>query len=152
MQPNPVKAPELYEKDFVQWIEAQSAAVREGRWSDVDAAHVAEELDSLGNSNRQQIGSRLRVLMAHLLKSEVQAGKKSRSWELTILEQSARIRGILESSPSLRRELTAAIHRQYRTARKRASIETKLPLTAFPAEPTPEFEARVLENIDADQR
>jgi hypothetical protein len=132
----------------VQWLEAQAAAVREGRWSDVDAANVAEELDSLAGSDRRELRSRLRVLMTHVLKREAQPDRHSRSWELTILEQSDHITELLAASPSLRRELGTALRERYGAARKRAAFETRLPLTAFPAEPTAAFEASVLQSID----
>ena len=94
------------EADFHAWTQAQVALLRERRFGEVDLANVIEEIDSLGNEQRREIGSRLRVIGAHLLKLLCSADEyPRRGWRETILSQRADLRDLLESSPSLRRHV-----------------------------------------------
>jgi hypothetical protein len=94
---------------------------------------------TLAKRDRREIQNRLRVLGAHLLKRRYQPEKATPSWDATILEQSARIRGVLDDSPSLVREVGGFILRAYPDARKLASAQTKKPLEGFPERPSSGF-------------
>jgi len=144
MQTEP-KAPASgrYEDDFYEWTIAQAAAVREGRWADIDVENLAEEIDSLGSSNKKEIRSRLAVLIAHLLKQQVQPERETRSWETTILTQAREIEFVVMDSPSLRRMLPEFAARAYRGARQIASRDTRLSIQRFPEKITPEIEERL---------
>jgi hypothetical protein len=131
--------PAAYDSDFALWAQTQAAALREGRFADLDVAHVAEEMDGLATSDRREIRSRLVQIAAHLLKQQYQPERASSSWRTTILVQVSEIDGVLEDSPSLRREMPEFIATGYRRGRKLASIETGLPIGTFPESPTPEF-------------
>ena len=61
-------APGLYEIDFHLWTERQARALREGRASEIDWLNVAEEIESLGRSDRRALVAHLEILLAHLLK------------------------------------------------------------------------------------
>lgn len=126
------RASELYEEDFVRWTEDQAAALRDGRLDALDLENLAEEIDSLGGRDRRELGSRMLVLIMHLLKWRHQAGKRSGSWESTIRTQRREIEQILEQSPSLRRRTDGVIASNYPTARRNAAAETGLPLADFP--------------------
>jgi hypothetical protein len=129
-----------YEIDFALWAQTQAAALREGRFADLDLPHLLEEIDDLSGSLRREIRSRIKQIAAHLLKSQYQTKRATPSWETTIRVQVSEIDGILEDSPSLRREMPEFIATGYCRGRKLASIETELPLATFPQTPTPEFE------------
>jgi hypothetical protein len=133
-------APAGYEGDFALWAEAQTAALREGRWADLDVENLTEEIDGLTRRDRREIRSRLTVLMMHLLKLRYQPDRASGSWRVTIKEQAREIELILEDSPSLRRELPGFIAKEYAAAREKATDETGLPIATFPQTPLPEFE------------
>jgi len=77
--------------DFALWAAEQATLLRAGRFDRVDVENVAEELEYLGNSQRDEIESRLNVLLAHILKWEFQPDKRSSSWRATLLEQRAQI-------------------------------------------------------------
>ncbi len=126
------KAGPGYDVDFVRWAESQAAALREGRFDDVDIANVSEEIESLARSDKRKLESRLATLMMHLLKREYQPAKASYSWQLTIVEQASQIIKLLKESPSLRRELWEFAQSAYPSARRKAAIETGLPITTFP--------------------
>jgi hypothetical protein len=57
-----------YEEDFYRWTAEQSELLRSGEFSAIDAANIAEEIESMGRSDRREIRSRLVVLLTQLLK------------------------------------------------------------------------------------
>jgi hypothetical protein len=122
-----------YDDDFHAWTQEQARLLRAGRFSDLDIENIAEELETLGRSQKREIVSRLAVLLVHLLKWMVQRDGRSNSWRATILEQRQRIQEELDDSPSLRRWPGSRLAREYELARLKASGETGLPLEAFPA-------------------
>jgi hypothetical protein len=121
-----------YDEDFVLWCERQAALVRAGRFDLVDQENVAEEIESLGRSDRRQLQRRLEVLIMHLLKWRFQPTHRSRRWQLTLVDQRSRIERLLRESPSLRRDLGRLLDEAYAGARRMASAETGLALRTFP--------------------
>lgn len=126
-----------YEGDFHAWCEQQAARLRarmrHGADDGIDYGHVAEEIESLGRSDRREIKSRLRVLLCHLLKWRHQAGLRSRSWQITISNQRTAIADLLEESPSLIPFAQAAVADIYPAAVGDAALETLLAASDFPA-------------------
>jgi Domain of unknown function DUF29 len=122
-----------YEEDFYAWTCEQARLLRSGEFSSIDAANLAEEIESLGRSDRRELESRMTVLLMHLLKWQKQSKLRSRSWSGTILEQRRRIEKLLKESPSLRPSVDEALAEVYTEAREAASNETGLPETEFPA-------------------
>jgi len=127
---------ELYVQDFFAWAHTTATLIRQGKWHEVDAESVAEELESLGRSERHALESRIEVLIRHLLKWRYQPERRERgrSWRSTILEQRRRITRLLQSSPSLRPLLADTLQDEYLHARARALAETRLPDTTLPYE------------------
>jgi hypothetical protein len=121
-----------YEEDFYSWTVEQSRLLRAGELSAIDAANIAEEIESMGRSDRRELKSRLVVLLMHLLKWRHQPGSRSRSWSATIDEQRLQIEGILGESPSLRPSVAAMLVEAHAIARARAIAETGLADEAFP--------------------
>jgi Domain of unknown function DUF29 len=125
---------DLYETDFYAWTRQQARLLRERRWDDVDLENVAEEIETLGRSDKRQIESRLRVLMAHLLKWKYQPGLRSPSWSGTITDERLRIEDMLKESPSLKRYPAKVFLRHYLGARLKASAQTGIAFDLFPEE------------------
>jgi len=121
-----------YEDDFVAWTERQAALIRARRFDLVDWENVAEEIESLGRSDRRALASRIEVLIMHLLKWQFQPTHRSRSWQLTLRVQRSRIGRLLDESPSLRAELDEMVRDAYSCARRLASGETGFALRTFP--------------------
>ena len=121
-----------YEDDLYGWALAQAAAVRDGRWADIDVDNLSEEIDDMAGSVKRELRSRLEVLLVHIIKKIYQPERDSRSWALTIAEQSRRISGLFEESPSLRPLLPAVSFQAYDDARYGAARETGLDLDSFP--------------------
>jgi len=125
-----------YETDFAQWSAEQSALLREGRLEQLDRENVAEEIESLGRSDRREIRSRMEVLIAHLLKWELQPGHRCHSWQASITEQRIWIGNIIKDSPSLRRYPAQIFDGAYKDALPVAVRETGLRKSHFPSEPS----------------
>lgn len=123
--------PTLY-ADVAAWCDEQARLLREGRHRAIDAANIAEELESMGSSQRNELADRLEVLLAHLLKTKFQPQKESNSWRATIVAQRSRIRRLLAASPSLKHGLEAIVASVYGDARELTAAETGLPLKTFP--------------------
>jgi hypothetical protein len=124
--------PTLYDRDFYAWTQDQAAKLRARVHNDIDWENAAEEIESLGRSQEDEIESRLNVLVMHLLKWRYQPEHISPSWRATIMEQRGRISKRLKLSPSLRSYPEKILADEYETARLRAAGETGLPESVFP--------------------
>jgi Domain of unknown function DUF29 len=125
---------ELYDTDFYAWCLTTAALIRQGKWHDIDPESVAEEMESLGRSQKRELESRLEVLMMHLLKWCYQPERRedSHSWYDTILEQRSQLTRLLRDNPSLRPEVATLLTEGYADARRRALGETRLFAAVFP--------------------
>src|SRR5215470_11965606 len=126
---------ELYAQDFFAWTQATAALIRAGKWYDLAPEALAEEVESLGISQRHALGSHLRNLVMHLLKWHYQpSGRQTgHSWRSSIDNARDEIAMILEDSPSLHREVPGLLARRYPAARRLAHDETGLPHSTSPA-------------------
>ena len=121
-----------YDSDFYGWANEQAALLRAGRLSEADVANIAEEIESMGRSEKRELVNRLAVLLAHLLKWQAQPGLRGASWRLMIEEHRDRLRDHLADNPSLRSKLHDALVQAYRLALLAAQRETGLGRAAFP--------------------
>ncbi|CAN7198967.1 DUF29 domain-containing protein [Mesorhizobium sp. LjRoot246] len=123
-----------YEADYAQWCAEQGALLREGRLSDLDRENLAEEIESLGRSDKREIDSRLGTLLQHLLKWQFQADGRKTGWLLTIREQRHRIKKLITESPSLKNYPHKQLASEFDFARLKAAEETGLSEEDFPAD------------------
>ncbi len=126
------KLAETYEQDFYAWLMQNAALLRQGRISEIDVEHIAEELETMGRSERRELLSRLAVLLAHLLKWVYQPNRRSRSWRATIEGQREDLKVLIAESPSLKPELEQRIEEAYRRARIEAEKQTGIKKDYFP--------------------
>lgn len=128
---------DVYTTDFYEWCLTTAHAVRTRQWDEIDPEALAEELESLGRSQKRELESRLEVLVMHLLKWQAQPGLRvdSHSWYDTILEQRSQLHRLLRDNPSLRPLLPALLEEVYPTARQRAygHIEPRVQALLRPA-------------------
>jgi hypothetical protein len=126
---------ELYEQDFYAWTQATAALVQAGKWHEIDPGCLTEELSDLGSNITHAVHSHLYQLLRHLLKWQYQPRRRvdSHSWQDTIEEARDQIPRYLERSPSLQPQLPTILAQEYSKARRRASRDTHLPLSTFPA-------------------
>jgi Domain of unknown function DUF29 len=121
-----------YETDFYQWTQQQAALLRQGLLSAIDAVNLAEEVESMGKSDRRAIGSFLELILLHLLKWRYQPRRRGTSWKSSIRNGRNTVERLLADSPSLVPQLKTLANEEYRRARRSAADETKLPLSTFP--------------------
>jgi hypothetical protein len=122
----------LYDTDFYQWTQMQTAALRARDVAALDLAHLAEEIESLGKRDRRAVESYLEVILLHLLKWAYQSDRRGRSWEKSLLQARHRLAKLLRENPSLANQVPEFLDEGYPHARRLAAVETSLPLTTFP--------------------
>ncbi len=139
---------QLYDTDFFNWTQDMAQRLRARDTEQLDWENIAEEIDSMGKRDYRALGSRLEVLLAHLLKWRFQVDRRSRSWAATIQTQRTRIGKIVVDSPSFLARIAVDLPEAYRMARRQASIETGIPEGNFPEECPWTFESAVGEDLE----
>src|SRR5215813_14824269 len=76
----------MYEQDVYAWAQTTAALIRAGKWHEVDAASVAEEVESVGASEYHTVSSAIYQILVHLLKWRYQPHRRSRSWQSSRVE------------------------------------------------------------------
>jgi hypothetical protein len=118
----------LYDEDFVLWsrrqAEALRAAARGVTNQPIDWENIAEEIDSLGRSDKRELMSQIRRVIEHLLKLEYSRAADPRSgWIETIDDARNEIEVLLQDSPSLKTEIAAAIVAEIKRGSRKAIRE-----------------------------
>ncbi len=113
-----------YDDDFYAWTQYQADVLRTLRTRDnrFDRAHLAEEIEDLGKSERDAVRAQVRRILVHLLKLAYSPARDPRfDWMDSIIEA----RGELDDklTPTLRRDLDETISRLYAIARKRVAVD-----------------------------
>lgn len=123
---------QLYDQDFYAWANEQAGLLRAGKLSEADIQHIAEEIESMGKTEKRELVSRLTVLLLHLLKWQYQPLLQGASWRTTIRNQRMDIADHMADNPSLKAQISEAMTRAYRKAVGEAELETGLPESTFP--------------------
>jgi len=139
----------LYDSDFYGWAYQQAALLRNGDLAHADIANIVEELESTGRGERRELTNRLAVLLAHLLKWQVQPGLRGNSWRLTIAEQRRQVGFIMDENPSLKPQLGEILKRAYGDALLIARRETGFAESEFPTELPWTFEQVMNDAVEA---
>ena len=131
--PDDGKVSGLYERDFYEWSGAQARAIRAAQaalsdscvndvrasLSELDWENLAEEIETLGRSDRQGLESRIATTIEHLLKLEFSPAADPRAgWEETVGRSRAEIAMLLRTSPSLQRLLPEIIDDRTESVRR----------------------------------
>ena len=114
----------LYDTDFHAWTQEQAAKLRalvaERTNLDLDLEHIAEEIESVGASDRRELHSRLARIIEHLLKLEDSTLSEPRNgWKSSVRAERTSLERLLEQSPSLRRWAVDEVAGAYRHAARR---------------------------------
>lgn len=111
-----------YEDDFYAWTQYQAEVLRTMAVADnrFDRENVAEEIETLGRSERDAVRSHIRRIIEHLLKLAYSPAAPPRfDWIETILDARQTLSDKLSSS--LRRDADQSLSEPYADARKRAA-------------------------------
>ena len=121
----------LYDTDFLHWTEEQAKALREAKGANLplDWENLAEEIESLGISQRAALRAQLRRVLHHLFKLEHHLFKLEASpasdpragWRRSVRDAREEVEDILQDSPSLRREVAGLVAAQAARAAKMAA-------------------------------
>jgi hypothetical protein len=122
----------LYDTDFYAWANEQAALLRAGQLGAADIENIAEEIESMGRTEKRELISRLSVLLTHLLKWRYQPGLRGNSWRSTIRLQRRELESHLSDNPSLAAKLPEAVDKAYGNAMIGAAGETGLAESTFP--------------------
>jgi hypothetical protein len=122
----------LYERDFYAWANEQAALLRAGRLVEADLENVAEEIESIGRSEKRELTNRLKVLLTHLFQWRFQPAMRGNSWRLTIEEECLKVSHHMGDNPSLKDWLPEGLASAYRKAILVATIETGFDSETFP--------------------
>jgi hypothetical protein len=122
----------LYESDFYAWALETAQLIKAKQFDRIDVEHLAEEVESMGASERNALESRLIELMLHLLKWQFQPERKGRSWKLSIDKQRIGIDKVLKQNPSLKHQYQQRVDECYVYAKRYAAAETKRSVSSFP--------------------
>ena len=120
-----------YEDDAYGWSLAQAALIRDQRLSEVDWNNVAEEIESVGRSERRSLESHLTQLLLHMMKWDAQPQRRGKSWFVSIENHRADALRDLRDNPSLKPVLGEIFADAQEDARRRAALETDLPDAVF---------------------
>src|SRR6185436_17634681 len=99
--------PTLYDEDFVAWTEQQAeairAAARAGANLPLDWENLAEEIESLGKSDRRSLHSQIYRIVRHLAKLQFSPATDPRlGWRESVGDGRLEAELVLNDSPSLR--------------------------------------------------
>ncbi len=120
----------LHDSDFYAWSLEQAALLRAGRVGEADLAAIAEEIESLGKTEKRELVSRHAVLLLHLLKWERQLAGRGNLWRLSIANARDDIADLLSDNPSLKSvldEVTASVTATPAARRRSRQIATRTP-------------------------
>jgi hypothetical protein len=123
---------DTYDRDFYAWANEQAALLRAGRLDQADIAHIAEEIESIGRSEKRELINRLTVLLQLLLKWQHQPDRRGKSWRVTFTNNRKRLAAHLQDNPSLKALLHQAVDEAYSYAWSEAAVETGLDDSVFP--------------------
>jgi len=143
-------ATQLYETDFYGWTQDQAVRLRrlaaERNNIDIDFEHLAEEIESVGGSDRKEVKSRLTTILEHMLKIAYSpAYEPLNGWRGTIRTQRRDLLATLDQSPSLKRVLRDEFEAAYRNAAEDARLShIDLSLAPIPTTCPFDLETQVL--------
>ena len=64
----PIGQPDMHESQYYDWLMLQARLLREGRIKEADLAHIAQELEDMGNELEAALVSFFRQTLVHLCK------------------------------------------------------------------------------------
>jgi hypothetical protein len=94
-----------HQDDVIAWANEQATFLQAGEFDRLDIENLYEELLDMGASYHLELEHRAAILIAHLLKWQVQPERRGNSWLRTIKEQRKRIVRRLKKTPSLKHDI-----------------------------------------------
>src|SRR5689334_8525194 len=108
-----------YDVDFFAWTQRQGALLRRLATgervndADLDWPNIAEEIETLGRSERGAVASCIRNIIQHLMKLEASPARDPHpGWRATIRRERVDLEALLDDNPSLRPAVDGLIVRE----------------------------------------
>jgi hypothetical protein len=112
-----------YDTDFHAWLMEQATRLAARDTDALDWDNLAEEIESLGRSQKTELESRINTVLVHLLKLNYGLTRDpSFGWMETIFEQRGRVILLLKDSPSLKPLVADRMAKTYPSARRMALL------------------------------
>ena len=115
-----------YDDDFFAWTQHQAMVLRTMAVADnrFDRENVAEEIESLGRSDRDAVRSQIRRIIEHLLKLAYSPAQQPRfDWMASIAEARAALGDKI--SATLRQDAEAMLAKLHRDGRRQAELSLR---------------------------
>jgi hypothetical protein len=125
---------DLYEQDYLAWLEETAKQLRQKETDLLDWEHLREEIEALGNEQRHKVDSYLLQLLIHLLLYQYWLSERercARGWQDEIGNFRVELELLLESK-TLYNYFLARIAVIYPKALKRVRQKSELPAAIFP--------------------
>lgn len=134
----------LYDTDLYAWTQSQAERLRALQTQrvnlDLDLENIAEEIESVGRSDKREVTSRLTTILVHLLKIAYSpAFEPFNGWRGTVYTQRRDLIHVLDQSPSLRHVVMAEFGECYMSAAKEAKL-SHIDLSLAPLPSTSPFD------------
>lgn len=114
---------DLYADDFVSWADHQADALRRRAANEIDWENVAEEIETLGRSERSRLASHICTILEHFMRLQTSpATDPRRGWRATIGRAQLDVAKALRENPGLKPTVAAVIAGELPTARQLAAI------------------------------
>lgn len=123
-----------HDLDFYGWAMENAQLLRQKKMDEIDFENIAEELESMGASEKRELISRFAQLLMHLLKGHFQPALQGKSWEITLREQRRAVRRLIKENPSFKSKISDCITDAYEDAIDMSIKETGLDEKTFPTE------------------
>ena len=118
-----------YDVDFYAWTRRQGALLRRlaagerVNDADLDWPNIAEEIETLGRSERGSLKSQLATIVEHLVKLQASPAPEPRAgWRATIRRCRLSIEELLDDNPSLRPVVDKLVADAMKTGRRLAEV------------------------------
>ncbi len=113
---------ELYEKDFVEWVNKNVELLKEKAYDQVDWDNLIEEIEEMGNREKRTCVSYLAIILEHLYKwdklKNLAGGEiAGDTWIDSIRNARIGIKDILSDYPSIKNEIHSYIDKAWGKAK-----------------------------------
>ncbi len=122
-----------YVSDFHAWANKQAALLRAGEFAAADIAHIAEEIESLGQTETRELVNCVGALQLGLLKWRYLPKRRNANWQASIKVMRLNLAKHLKDNPSLRANLPRAIADAFSWAVIEAAEAARLAETDLPS-------------------
>ena len=111
---------QLYERDFLLWVEENLRLIKEKNYEEVDWENLLEEIEDMGRRHLDSAISYMAIIMEHLYKLEHFKVEESmgKGWIKSILNARDELELLFEDMPSVKKKAQEQIDRAWKIAIK----------------------------------